>query len=292
MKKKVFGNFVQMFAALLMCSCNDKATNPVSPRYTLTINSINGTVIKSPDKISYSSGDTVTLSAVPSGGYTFSGWSGDATGTNARTIVVMNGNRNVVAAYAPIVTPTYLLTITATNGTVTKFPDKTVFDAGETVSLTAHPENGYSFAGWSGGVTGTGPTVSIVMDGDKLIYAAFQTSGKNPIGTWAGSVIMDTLGATITVFMKLTLNANQTFKDSLGGHTFIPGFIDTTFSSTSQGTWRDMGNNKLETTNTACTEDGVAAPCSSVKDTIDASGINGNTWTMTDQDVSAILTRQ
>jgi hypothetical protein len=185
MKKLLFGSLALCVVAILLSSCSDEQGNgSTSIReltggsngsgYTIEIYSSNGTVTKSPDKISYNAGDTVTLTATPANGYKFSGWGGFATGTNTTTTVIMNSNLNVIANFKSLSTPTYLLTINTTNGTVTKSPDKAAYDSGDVVVLTAHPNSGYTFAAWSGDAAGTGITISITMNRNKIINAAFQ----------------------------------------------------------------------------------------------------------------------
>lgn len=142
-----------------------------------------------------------------------------------------------------------------------------------------------------------GPAMAVLAVG--LFFWGCNSSDSGPtspatpkwIGTWVGNKSVDTLGMTVSVYVKMALNADMTFKDSSYIH-MVQTAINMTTRITEAGTFRDMGNNKLETTNTACTEDGVAAPCSSVKDTVDASGINGNTWTITEEDISVTLTKQ
>lgn len=68
--------------------------------YTLTITSVNGTVAKNPDQANYASGSTVQLTAVPTIGYIFTGWSGDATGSTNPLTVTMNSNKNITAEFA------------------------------------------------------------------------------------------------------------------------------------------------------------------------------------------------
>ena len=47
----------------------------------------------------YMAGTTVKLTAVPTGGYVFSGWSGDVSGSTNPVTVTINGNTNVVANF-------------------------------------------------------------------------------------------------------------------------------------------------------------------------------------------------
>jgi len=89
---------------------------------------------------------------------------------------------------------TYTLHVTVSppgGGTVRKNPDKTSYDSGEKVSLTATANKGYLFTGWSGAVPHEHELdnpLSITMDTEKNIAANFYygtsddgTIGKNPL---------------------------------------------------------------------------------------------------------------
>jgi len=68
----------------------------------------------------------------------------------------------------------YTLAVTAsTGGKVTKSPDATSYDSGATVTLTATPNSGYKFTGWSGDATGTATTQTLKMTKDMSVAAAF-----------------------------------------------------------------------------------------------------------------------
>jgi uncharacterized repeat protein (TIGR02543 family) len=140
-------------------------------KFTISITAANGSVTKTPDQTQYDSGTTVKLKAKPSMGYHFVNWSGDATGTADSVSIVVNGNKSVIAGFAIY---TYALTVTATNGSVTKTPSQTSYDSGSTVTLNAQPAAGYQFTNWSGDITGTNPSASIVMTGVKNVIANFS----------------------------------------------------------------------------------------------------------------------
>jgi uncharacterized repeat protein (TIGR02543 family) len=73
------------------------------------------------------------------------------------------------------VLPKYTLTLTSgTGGSVSSAPTGTSFDSGTVVKLSATTATGYTFAGWSGGVTGTKDTISVVMNGAKSVTATFS----------------------------------------------------------------------------------------------------------------------
>ncbi|WP_114782243.1 InlB B-repeat-containing protein [Botryobacter ruber] len=76
----------------------------VSPSvYTLSVSTTGGgTVTKSPDQTTYASGSTVTLTATPATGFSFDGWSGDATGTTNPLAVTMTGNKAITATFTAV----------------------------------------------------------------------------------------------------------------------------------------------------------------------------------------------
>jgi uncharacterized repeat protein (TIGR02543 family) len=70
--------------------------------YSLTTNtspSVGGVVTTSAQNCAggYTAGSAVQVSVVPATGYVFTGWSGDASGTEATVSVTMDGNKNVTA---------------------------------------------------------------------------------------------------------------------------------------------------------------------------------------------------
>jgi uncharacterized repeat protein (TIGR02543 family) len=70
--------------------------------YTLTTSATgSGTVTRSPNQTSYASGTIVKLTATPSSGYTFTGWSGSASGTTNPLSVTMSSNKTITANFAP-----------------------------------------------------------------------------------------------------------------------------------------------------------------------------------------------
>jgi hypothetical protein len=82
-------------------------------------------------------------------------------------------DHTIEVSFTPI---TYTLTLKTEGtgtGTVTTSPSGTLINAGTVVTLTAAPDVSSTFTGWSGGVSGTSPTVSLTMDGDTTVTAAF-----------------------------------------------------------------------------------------------------------------------
>ncbi|MBZ4193557.1 MAG: right-handed parallel beta-helix repeat-containing protein [Candidatus Contendobacter sp.] len=187
------------------------------PNYPLAVNKIggNGTVISDPVGINCDSGcpamtteflegTSVTLVATPVAGYTFTGWFGDCTGMTCT--ITMDAAKTVTAQFANI--PTYILTATKTGtgtGTVTSDPAGIYcgatcgagFMSGTSVTLTATPNSGSIFAGWSGACNGA--TCTVTVDAAKNAIATFNlipvyTLTITKPGTGTGTVISNPAG--------------------------------------------------------------------------------------------------
>ncbi len=136
--------------------------------YSLTVNAANGSVTRSPDQASYDYNASVTLNAVPAAGYTFTGWSGNLSGTANPATLTMNAAKTVTANFASL---SYALAVSANNGSVAVSPAKSTYQYGEVVTLTATAASGYYFTGWSGTLSGSENPVTITIDGDESVTA-------------------------------------------------------------------------------------------------------------------------
>ncbi|HOV49718.1 MAG TPA: InlB B-repeat-containing protein [Candidatus Cryosericum sp.] len=178
---------------------NIAATFTALPSYTLTTTvspGSGGTVSRSPAGSSYLSGTTVTLTASAAAGYTFTGWSGDLTGSANPATLVMNGDKAVTAVFAAD-TSMFALTVNITgSGTVARSPDQSSYLSGTSVTLVATPANGYVFSGWTGDLTGATNPATITMTRNKVVGAVFSaipayllTLTVSPLG--GGSITSD-----------------------------------------------------------------------------------------------------
>lgn len=155
-------------------------------QYALNVsNGGNGTVSSNPAGIScgatcaanFDGGTSVTLTATPSAGYSFSGWGGACSGSGGCT-VSMSAAKSVTASFSPV---TYALNVTnGGNGVVSSNPAgincgstcSANFNSGTAVTLTASANSGYRFSGWGGACSGTG-SCRVTMSAAQTVTANF-----------------------------------------------------------------------------------------------------------------------
>lgn len=144
---------------------------------SLQISSLNGGTITAPGEglFYYPENTSVTLEATPTDGFRFLNWSGDVSSitdaNSAYTTVTMSGNYSITAIFSPIVQ--YALYINSAHGTVQQNPDLEYYDEGSAVELTANPDEGWTFSGWSGDLNGNDNPASLIMDDHKTVTANY-----------------------------------------------------------------------------------------------------------------------
>ncbi len=143
----------------------------------------------------YAPGEQVTLTAVPSFGYIFSAWGNDASGTTNPLVLTMDGNKTISAVFE--VAPIYTVNVTsAGDGSVSVDPPGTQFTAGTQITLTATPDEGFYFSGWTGDLTSANNPHVLTVDGNKNIVGHFSDRppaqsddfagcALDPMWTWA-----------------------------------------------------------------------------------------------------------
>jgi uncharacterized repeat protein (TIGR02543 family) len=132
----------------------------------------NGSVTKNPNQTTYAEGTNVTLTAVPDGGWEFTAWSGDLTGSDNPEFIIMDSNKTVTATFTEI--PPYI------------FEDG--FESAD-------------FSAWTGNSTSAGESASVV---DTTVfqgtYSAFLTSDSSATREAAYSYV--TIGETSEIYVR------------------------------------------------------------------------------------------
>ena len=195
-------------------------TVPVSTdRLTVTLGGNGtGTVTSNPSGIScpgtcaadFATGITVSLTAAPTNGSTFNGFSGaGCSGSSSSCTIAINGDQAVTATFTAVIPiPTSTLSVSRIGsgvGTVTSTNQAGIncgsvcsasFPTGSVVSLTATPSTGSTFIGWSNGCTGTG-SCDVTLNADQTLVAQFDlvpdvvTLSVNTSGPGDGTVTSD-----------------------------------------------------------------------------------------------------
>ena len=142
--------------------------------HTLTVQ-VDGQGSTTPDtgNRSYALGASVVMTAVPDSGWQFDGWTGDVDDpASATTSVTMDSSKTVTATFSRIV---HTLALRTTgNGTVTPSASEGEYVEGSVVEVTAIPDSGWRFEGWTGDVSGPDEAATtVVMGSDRVITAVF-----------------------------------------------------------------------------------------------------------------------
>lgn len=131
-------------------------------------------------------GDSITLTATPAPNSTFAGWQGPCSGTATCTVTGSGSDVTVGAVFVAQHTLSVAKAGTG-SGSVTSSPAgiscgvtcSHVYNPSTTVTLTASPAAGSTFAGWSGsGCSGTG-TCAMTMGADRSVAATFTANPPN-----------------------------------------------------------------------------------------------------------------
>jgi uncharacterized repeat protein (TIGR02543 family) len=116
----------------------------------------------------------------------------------------------VLAGSAPPASPVTLTVTPSTGGSVTLNPPGGSYSVGTTVTLTAVPNPGYAFSGWSGALTGAANPATLVMDTHKSVGASFSPAVQYTVTvqpTAGGSVSLSPSGGVYPSGTLVTVTA-------------------------------------------------------------------------------------
>jgi uncharacterized repeat protein (TIGR02543 family) len=153
---------------------------------------------------SYPLGTQVILTAAPSAGWIFQGWTGACTGGSTTCAVTVNAPTFVNAVFVSTAGVTLSVVVNG-NGTVTSVPAgincgvacSTGFPADTPVTLTASATSGWTFTGWTGGCSGVNPTCAITMSQARTVGATFVANSQFTLTVTGGvgGIVTTTPGA-------------------------------------------------------------------------------------------------
>ncbi len=122
---------------------------------------------------------TVSLEAFSDIGWSFVGWAGDLNGIENPQVLLVDGNKSVIAIFEDLLIEEYTLIVnTVGEGTVEingeLYTVPLIFEEGTIVNLLAVPEPAWFFDSWSGDLENIENPITITMAEDKNITANFD----------------------------------------------------------------------------------------------------------------------
>jgi hypothetical protein len=173
-----------------------------------------GSINHTPSGSSFNYGTVVTLTATPNTGSSFASWSPNCALAGSACVVTMTADTLVTATFT---LNSYTLTMTVSgNGIVSPTAGTHSYLYGTEITLTATPDSGWNFAGWSGDIGNVGRTnpVTVTISGNAAITATFSAQPVADAGTSRNvkslaQVMLDGSNST-SVHMPLTYQWAQT----------------------------------------------------------------------------------
>ncbi len=162
---------------------------------------------------SFAHGEHVLLTAIPSTGSSFGGWSGACSGTAPCTLT-MDADRSATATFT-LVAETLAVALAGTGGgDVTSTPAgiacgaacTSQFTYGAFVTLQAAARPGSTFTGWSGACSGAG-ACTVTMDGARSVTATFAANPKTLTVSRAGNGVGSVTSSPAAVACGSTCSA-------------------------------------------------------------------------------------
>ncbi|NLD98934.1 MAG: carbohydrate-binding protein [Fibrobacter sp.] len=185
--------------------------------FTVTLNtSGSGTVSKSPDQQSYSSGTQITITATPINGVSiFEGWNGDYTGSEKSVSISVTTNLNITAKFRDTLTADSIK-IEAENFSQKNGANLVVEDNGDIKNI-GYIENGYSTT-YSFNVTKSGEYRIVFRVATANDNGSFDISVDN---NSSGTISFSNTGSW-TTYKNESLSTNLNL--SAGNHTLVLNF--------------------------------------------------------------------
>lgn len=159
-----------------------------------------GYVVLNPPGGRYPYGTTVQLSAVPSNGNFFALWGNAGSGNvNPLSYLLTNANPTVSSLFAAVGGGQVALTVVPVGmGSVSASPRANAYATGSGVTLTATPEAGQEFLGWSGDAAGLQNPLPLTLGANALIFANFTHQPRVDVLTAPGRIRAEGLQLKIT----------------------------------------------------------------------------------------------
>ena len=182
---------------VLTCAKEDSQAPNTPPtqivkQYTLTASAGDGGSVSGGG--TFASGTQVSLTATPTSGYSFSGWSNGSTANPLS--VTLNSNTSITANFQVIVN-SYTLTVSAGEGGSVS-TEGGEYEEGTEVTITATPQEGYGFIGWNGSDSSSS-TISVTLAANTTIEAIFRLFPQFTLPETPSKMFTKGVGDTLSI---------------------------------------------------------------------------------------------
>jgi uncharacterized repeat protein (TIGR02543 family) len=168
----------------------------------------------------YNAGSSVTVTVTPNNGYTFTNWTenGNVVSTSSSYQFNLSANRTLVANFKIIAASQFAVILSSNPAAGGMTTGSGAYNAGSSVTVTATPNNGYTFVSWTdnGTIASTSPTYTFALNANRTLIANFAINtytlalSPNPAagGTTSGA---GSFNAGSSVTATATPNTGYTF---------------------------------------------------------------------------------
>jgi hypothetical protein len=177
----------------------------------------------------------VRVEGIPQPGSFFGAWGNAATGnTNPLYFAITAPTQTISSIFGTNSGTQAALTVQINgHGRVSVSPQANVYASGQSVTLTAAPDNGESFVNWSGDATGTQNPLGILLNQSKVITANFTAHSTLRVNALEGDGLGPagfrlTLASDPASVCHLYVSTNLTSWSNLGCVTNTAGVLQWT----------------------------------------------------------------
>lgn len=169
----------------------------------------NGTIVLSPNFPVYPYWTPVRVTAVPAPGSYLAAWGGGLSGAISPNYLTFTPPPTAVSAlFASLPAGKTTLTLFWDgNGSVDRSSLTNLFATSSNVTLTASPNPGETFLGWSGDASGTNTPLTISMTQSRTVTAHFSSTSTLSLFPSPGAVSISLSGTTFTVY-RIDVSSN------------------------------------------------------------------------------------
>jgi len=195
---------------------NLAANFPVNPvNYTIAVGASPSAGGTATGGGTFTSGTPHTVTATANSGYTFTNWTNNGTvvSTAASYTLTLTGNLNLVANFT-VNSVNYTVAVSASPSSGGGVAGGGTFASGNSHTVTATPNSGYSFAGWTanGSIVSTSASYTFTLNSNVALIANFAANPPppNPVSFTIAVSASPTTGGIVTGAGTFASGSSQT----------------------------------------------------------------------------------